>query len=139
MPQTTNLYDSYDSKGNREDLYDIIFNISPTETPLFQMAGRSRATNPMHEWQTDSLASASTSNALIEGDEYTLSEPTPTTRVNNRTQSILAKAFRGELTAQWRAENPDLISGENSAAALLEKIKAERAASGGKKASRKKS
>ena len=60
------------------------------------------------------------------------------TRVNNLTQSILAKAFRGELTAQWRAENPDLISGENSAAALLEKIKAERAASGSKKASRKK-
>lgn len=44
-------------------------------------------------------------------------------RVNNLTQSILAKAFRGELTAQWRAENPDLISGENSAAALLEKSK----------------
>lgn len=60
-------------------------------------------------------------------------------RVNNLTQSILAKAFRGELTAQWRAENPELINGENSAAALLEKIKAERAASGGKKASRKKS
>lgn len=59
-------------------------------------------------------------------------------RVNNLTQSILAKAFRGELTAQWRSENPDLISGENSAAALLEKIKAERAASGGKKSSRKK-
>ncbi|MBZ3683479.1 restriction endonuclease subunit S [Providencia rettgeri] len=60
------------------------------------------------------------------------------TRVNNLTQSILAKAFRGELTAQWRAENPELISGENSAAALLEKIKAERAASGSKKAPRKK-
>ncbi|MET3814164.1 restriction endonuclease subunit S [Pantoea sp. UYEF8] len=54
-------------------------------------------------------------------------------RVDNLTQSILAKAFRGELTAQWRAENPELISGENSAAALLEKIKAERAASSGKK------
>ncbi|EIY4442029.1 restriction endonuclease subunit S, partial [Salmonella enterica subsp. enterica serovar Kentucky] len=60
------------------------------------------------------------------------------TRVNSLTQSILAKAFRGELTAQWRTENPSLISGENSAAALLEKIKAERAASGGKKTSRKK-
>lgn len=58
-------------------------------------------------------------------------------RVNNLTQSILAKAFRGELTAQWRAENPELISGENSAAALLEKIIAERAASTGKKATRK--
>jgi len=60
-------------------------------------------------------------------------------RVNNLTQSILAKAFRGELTAQWRTENPELISGENSAAALLEKIKAERAASTVKKATRRKS
>ncbi|WP_417516473.1 restriction endonuclease subunit S [Marinobacter sp.] len=49
-------------------------------------------------------------------------------RVNNLTQSILAKAFRGELTEQWRKDNPELISGENSAEALLEKIKAEREA-----------
>lgn len=49
-------------------------------------------------------------------------------RVNHLTQSILAKAFRGELTAGWRAANPELISGENSAAALLAKIRAERAA-----------
>ncbi len=49
-------------------------------------------------------------------------------RVNHLTQSILAKAFRGELTAEWRAQNPDLISGENSAAALLERIKVEREA-----------
>ncbi|WP_429921247.1 restriction endonuclease subunit S [Lelliottia nimipressuralis] len=47
-------------------------------------------------------------------------------RVNNLTQSILAKAFRGELTTQWRAENPDLISGENSAQALLAKIQQQR-------------
>jgi type I restriction enzyme, S subunit len=50
------------------------------------------------------------------------------TRVNKLTQSILAKAFRGELTEQWRQDHPDLISGENSAEALLERIKAERAA-----------
>jgi len=49
-------------------------------------------------------------------------------RVNYLTQSILAKAFCGELTAEWRAQNPDLISGENSAEALLERIKTERAA-----------
>ncbi|AVL27212.1 hypothetical protein CEQ32_14570 [Shewanella sp. FDAARGOS_354] len=48
-------------------------------------------------------------------------------RVNNLTLSILAKAFRGELTAEWRAANPELIGGDNSAAALLERIKAERA------------
>ncbi|MGZ8184173.1 MAG: restriction endonuclease subunit S [Methylobacter sp.] len=49
-------------------------------------------------------------------------------RVNRLTQSILTKAFSGELSADWRAQNPDLISGENSAEALLAKIKAEREA-----------
>jgi type I restriction enzyme S subunit len=54
------------------------------------------------------------------------------TRVNHLTQSILAKAFRGELTAEWRAQNPELISGENSAAALLERIRRERESVKGK-------
>ena len=47
-------------------------------------------------------------------------------RANHLTQSILAKAFSGELTADWRAQNPELITGDNSAAALLARIKAER-------------
>ncbi|MCM2973292.1 restriction endonuclease subunit S [Larsenimonas suaedae] len=59
-------------------------------------------------------------------------------RVNQLTQSILSKAFRGELTAQWRADNPELISGDNSAEALLERIQAERAAQAPKKRTRKK-
>lgn len=59
-------------------------------------------------------------------------------QVNNLTQSILVKAFRGELTEQWREDNPELISGENSAEALLERIKAERAAKVPAKRTRKK-
>ncbi|WP_226703424.1 restriction endonuclease subunit S [Microbulbifer elongatus] len=59
-------------------------------------------------------------------------------RVEHLTQSILAKAFRGELTQQWRVENPDLISGDNSAQALLERIQAERAAAKPAKRTRKK-
>ena len=59
-------------------------------------------------------------------------------RVNNLTQSILAKAFQGELTEQWRKDNPELITGENSAEALLERIKAERAAMKPVKKSRQK-
>lgn len=58
-------------------------------------------------------------------------------RVNHLTQSILAKAFRGELTAEWRAQNPELISGENSAAALLERIRVERERFGVKRKLRK--
>ncbi|MCG7971866.1 MAG: restriction endonuclease subunit S [Candidatus Thiodiazotropha taylori] len=60
------------------------------------------------------------------------------TRVNNFTQSILAKAFRGELTADWREQNPDLISGENSAEALLNRIKAQRQSAPLKTRTRKK-
>ncbi len=47
-------------------------------------------------------------------------------RINKLTKSILAKAFRGDLTADWRAANPDLITGENSAEALLAQIRSER-------------
>ena len=47
-------------------------------------------------------------------------------RANHLTQAILAKAFSGELTADWRAQNHELISGDNSASALLARIKAER-------------
>lgn len=50
-------------------------------------------------------------------------------RVNLLTQSILAKAFSGELTAEWREQHQDLITGVNSAEALLVKIQAEREAS----------
>ncbi|MGQ8485865.1 restriction endonuclease subunit S [Klebsiella aerogenes] len=59
--------------------------------------------------------------------------------INQLTQSILAKAFRGELTAQWREENLELISGLNSAKALLEKITAEKLATGTVKKRAKKS
>lgn len=63
----------------------------------------------------------------------------PQARVNHLTQAILAKAFRGELTADWRAQNPDLISGDNSAEALLAKIQAERITTSSKTARRSKS
>ncbi|MGB5855283.1 MAG: restriction endonuclease subunit S [Oceanisphaera sp.] len=59
-------------------------------------------------------------------------------RVNYLTQSILAKAFRGELTADWRKQHPELISGEHSASALLARIQAERAAQAPAKRTRRK-
>lgn len=53
-------------------------------------------------------------------------------RVDNLTQSILHQAFTGQLTKEWREQNPELISGDNSAEALLAKIEAEKKASGKK-------
>lgn len=46
-------------------------------------------------------------------------------RVNNLTPALLAKAFKGELTADWRTKHPELTSGENSAKALLKRIQVE--------------
>lgn len=43
-------------------------------------------------------------------------------------QSILKQAFEGKLTEEWRKKHKDLITGENSAEALLKKIKAEKEA-----------
>ncbi|WP_166382452.1 restriction endonuclease subunit S [Polaribacter sp. 11A2H] len=42
-------------------------------------------------------------------------------------QSILQEAIQGKLTEDWRVNNPELISGSNSATALLKRIKVEKA------------
>ena len=86
MAQPTNTFDTYDSVGEREDLSDVIYSISPTDTPFLSSAAKTKATAVLHEWQTDSLASAVTNNAVIEGDEATLDASTATTRLSNSTQ-----------------------------------------------------
>jgi len=86
MAQVTGTYSVYDAKGLREDLSDIIYSISPTDTPFMSGIGKEKATAVLHEWQTDSLASAVATNAQIEGDEIAFAAPTATVRVNNRTQ-----------------------------------------------------
>jgi len=58
MAQPANTFDTYDAKGNREDLSNIIYSISPTDTPFMTMAARSTADATYKEWQTDALASA---------------------------------------------------------------------------------
>jgi hypothetical protein len=79
-------YKTYESVGNREDLTDVIYNISPTDTPFMSSVGKTKATAVYHEWQTDSLADASTANAVVEGADATSATLAPTTRVGNRTQ-----------------------------------------------------
>jgi hypothetical protein len=79
-------YQTYQSIGNREDLTDMIYDISPTETPFMSSIGKTKATAVLHEWQTDSLANATTNNAAVEGADATSATLAPTTRVGNRTQ-----------------------------------------------------
>lgn len=85
MAQPTNTFDSYDAVGIREDLSDIITNISPEETPFYTKCRKTSAKNTLVEWQTDALRS-SAANAHIEGDDTSADAATATTRLNNRTQ-----------------------------------------------------
>ena len=85
MAQPTNTFDTYDSVGIREDLSDVIHNISPEETPFYSKAAKKAAKNTLVEWQTDSLR-ASAVNAHIEGDATTAEARAATTRLGNYTQ-----------------------------------------------------
>ena len=85
MAQPTNTFDSYDAVGIREDLSDIITNISPEETPIYTKCRKTSASNTLVEWQTDALRS-SAANAHIEGDDTVADAATATSRLNNRTQ-----------------------------------------------------
>lgn len=86
MAQPLQTFDSYDAIGNREDLSDIIYNISPMETPCLSSWGRGVATSTKHEWQNDELVAASDSNAVIEGDIATHDSIAATARRFNWTQ-----------------------------------------------------
>jgi len=85
MAQPSNTFDSYDAVGIREDLKDVIYNISPEETPFYTKARKTTAKNTLVEWQTDSLR-ASAANAHIEGDATTAEARSATTRLGNYTQ-----------------------------------------------------
>jgi hypothetical protein len=79
-------FQTYQSIGNREDLTDVIYNISPTDTPFMSSVGKTKASAVYHEWQTDALAAAVANNAAVEGADATSLTVTPTVRVGNRTQ-----------------------------------------------------
>ncbi len=81
-------YDRYTAVGAREDLTDVIYDISPTDTPIMSSIGKTKATSVFHEWQTDALAAATTSNALVEGASATEATLSPTVRLGNYTQIV---------------------------------------------------
>ena len=81
-------FNRYDAIGSREDLSDVIYNISPTDTPIMSSIGKTKATGVYHEWQTDSLAAATTANALVEGADASSATLSPTSRIGNYTQIV---------------------------------------------------
>lgn len=86
MTLPTNTFATYEAIGNREDLADVIYQTSPTETPLLSAMEREKATATFTEWQTQALASPDTSNAVIEGADAVTDSATPTVRLGNYCQ-----------------------------------------------------
>ena len=80
-----NTVQTYNRVGIKEDLADVIYNISPTECPFMSNAGKGSASQTNHEWQTDGLAAAG-ANAQIEGDDFGNTATLATVRLGNFTQ-----------------------------------------------------
>jgi hypothetical protein len=99
MAQPTNTFATNDMVGIREDLSDVIYDVSPTETPFLSMVAHVEATATNHEWQTHSLTAASSTNHVIEGDEASTDAGTATTRLGNYT-NISDKVARVTGTAR---------------------------------------
>lgn len=89
MTVPASTFQTHQSIGNREDLEDVIYQISPVETPFFTMAARTDASATYHEWQTDALTAAA-ANKNVEGDDAVNGTSTPTVRLGNHCQ-ILTK------------------------------------------------
>lgn len=87
MTQYAETFDSYDVVGEREDLEDAIYDISPLDTPFMSNVDRESIKAVSHEWQTDVLAAASDANAHIEGDDIVTGDAiVATERLHNISQ-----------------------------------------------------
>jgi len=98
-------YQTYQAIGNREDLVDIIYSISPTETPFMSGIAKTKATNTLHEWQTDALADVA-ANAAVEGAAISYATLTPSVKETNYTQistkGIKVSGTQDSVTAAGR-------------------------------------
>ena len=86
MAVPTGSFKTYEAIGNREELADMVYDISPTETPFISNVGRGKASSIKPEWQTDVLDTAVTTNAVLEGDDASTDTAVPTVRLANYCQ-----------------------------------------------------
>ena len=107
MTLPTNTYSSFSAVGNREDLADVIYMISPVDTPFTSMASKNKAMAVYHEWQTDELRAAGT-NLALEGDDATGATLSPTTRVGNYCQisqeTVIVSGTQRQVNTAGRAD-----------------------------------
>jgi hypothetical protein len=110
MAIVTNTFRTVEAKGIREDLADVIANISPEDTPFQSNIGRGKVSNTLYEWQTDELAGVDLDNNVTEGDDVgTFDEVTPTVRLQNycqisRKTVVIANTMEAVTKAGRRSE-----------------------------------
>jgi hypothetical protein len=92
MAQVANTFETYDAGGNREELANKIWQITPEKTPFLSLIGRKSVSSTHPEWQTDTLGSPDTANNQPEGNDWSYDAVSPTVRVGNYTQ-ISEKSF----------------------------------------------
>ncbi len=86
MAQPSNSLSTYSAKGNFEDLADVIYDVSKSETPFMSAIPKTKANGTKHEVQYDELDTATGGNAVIDGDDATTDTSNITTRIFNYTQ-----------------------------------------------------
>lgn len=98
MAVAANTIQAVGRVGNREDLSDIIYDISPTDTPFLSAIKRGKANATYVEWQTDTLVAANADNATIQGDDLANEARANSVRVGTHTQ--IFKKVVGTSTTQ---------------------------------------
>ena len=108
MAQPTHTFDTYDTKGIREDLSNVIYDVSPEETPLLSAIAKVKATNTFHEWQTNALRAAA-ANHHVEGGDTGAAAVTATDRIGNYTQifknSVITSGTNDVVEAAGRSNS----------------------------------
>lgn len=118
MVAPTNTYLTTADIARREDLSDVVYRISPTVTPVLSRASKAKATNTLHEWTVQDLASAA-ANRQIEGDDATAKTVTPVVRLTNRTQiSTKTVIVSGSEQAANTAGYKDMMGAQLALASL---------------------
>lgn len=101
MAKVTNAFDTYTATSDREDLSNIIYNISPMQTPFMSSIGKRNINNVVFDWQTEALASP-VSTGELEGFELSRSAAVATTRVSN-----VAMISKRDATVSGSQESSD--------------------------------
>ena len=101
MAKVTNAFDTYSATSDREDLSNIIYNISPMQTPFMSSIGKRSIKNVVFDWQTEVLATPVATGEL-EGFELSRSAAVGTTRVSN-----VAMISKRDATVSGSQESSD--------------------------------